>query len=447
MTEEHDLHEKNSLEVSNNREPEQFPQGDQEMIIQDDGRSDGDVEMATAAEQSRIAVEYATATKLTKQKQIQERVKQKTDVRGRSPTKRQGRTLQERKKAQEEARKKSKDTQDRMEEEGCQQGAVKASNKTANEREDGFAGTTRKASLSPKRKAEDLGTGHDGDDEDEQGDPGRQGAVLSTRGRSVSPKRRSTNAARSGDKVITQSFIHQYMKATTIKSADNGEVRTGSGVDRESRAPTPTKSAPINYHSNQEHEHKSGPVKEHTETDCSIVAVTKATDTGAPLSTWMAILGGTVVDVAANDNCGWLAFYASLYNEAEGVQIPTPEVTDKVNQLKKMVLNEMMANLSEEIKLHPEELEVELRASGCHAAAQGDQEQQLCALANHLATQRDKTVKAQVPLHFWVRPCHLKAMSMHARETIYVVDVQSNDQARIQAYAYHEVESGTGDTM
>ncbi|KAE8903677.1 hypothetical protein PF003_g12212 [Phytophthora fragariae] len=273
------------------------------MIIQDDGRSDGDVEMATAAEQSRIAVEYATATKLTKQKQIQERVKQKTDVRGRSPTKRQGRTLQERKKAQEEARKKSKDTQDRMEEEGCQQGAVKASNKTANEREDGFAGTTRKASLSPKRKAEDLGTGHDGDDEDEQGDPGRQGAVLSTRGRSVSPKRRSTNAARSGDKVITQSFIHQYMKATTIKSADNGEVRTGSGVDRESRAPTPTKSAPINYHSNQEHEHKSGPVKEHTETDCSIVAVTKATDTGAPLSTWMAILGGTVVDVAANDNC------------------------------------------------------------------------------------------------------------------------------------------------
>ncbi|KAE9190997.1 hypothetical protein PF005_g19022 [Phytophthora fragariae] len=262
MTEEHDLHEKNSLEVSNNREPEQFPQGDQEMIIQDDGRSDGDVEMATAAEQSRIAVEYATATKLTKQKQIQERVKQKTDVRGRSPTKRQGRTLQERKKAQEEARKKSKDTQDRMEEEGCQQGAVKASNKTANEREDGFAGTTRKASLSPKRKAEDLGTGHDGDDEDEQGDPGRQGAVLSTRGRSVSPKRRSTNAARSGDKVITQSFIHQYMKATTIKSADNGEVRTGSGVDRESRAPTPTKSAPINYHSNQEHEHKSGPMQE-----------------------------------------------------------------------------------------------------------------------------------------------------------------------------------------
>ncbi|KAE8952195.1 hypothetical protein PR002_g32753, partial [Phytophthora rubi] len=191
---------------------------------------------------------------------------------------------------------------------------------------------------------------------------------------------------------------HQYMKATTIKSADNGEVRTGSGVDRESRAPTPTKSAPINYHSNQEHEHKGGPVNEHTETDCSIVAVTKATDTGTPLSTWMAILGGTVVGVAANGNCGWLAFYASLYNEAEGVQIPTPEVTDKVNQL---VLNEMIANLSEEMKLHPEELEVELRASGCHAAAQGDQEQQLCALANHLATQRDKTVKAQVPLHFW----------------------------------------------
>ncbi|GMF34630.1 unnamed protein product [Phytophthora fragariaefolia] len=425
-TDEHELQEKNSLE--------------------DDGGSDVDVEMATATEKSRIAVEHATATKWTKQKQKQERVKQKTDVRGRSPTRRQGRTLRERKRAQEEVRQKSKDIQERMEKEGCQLGGAKASNMTAKEREDDFAVKTRKTSLSPKRKAEDLDTGHDGDDADDQGDSGRQGAVSSPGDRSVSPKRRSTNAARSGDKVIMQSFIHQYMKATTIKSADDGEVRTGSGVDRASRAPMPTKSAPINYHSNREHEYKSGPDKEHTEADCSVVAVTKATDTGAPLSTWMAILGGTVVDVAANGNCGWLAFYASLYNEAEGVQIPTPEVTDKVNQLKKMVLNEMTANLSEEMKLHPEELEVELRASGCHAAVQGEQVQQLCALANHLATQRDKTVKAQVPLHFWVRPSHLKALAMHARETIYALYVY-NDQARIQAYAYHEVETGTGDMM
>uniref|UniRef100_H3H614 Uncharacterized protein n=2 Tax=Phytophthora ramorum TaxID=164328 RepID=H3H614_PHYRM len=36
---------------------------------------------------------------------------------------------------------------------------------------------------------------------------------------------------------------------------------------------------------------------------------------------------------------------------------------------------------------------------------------------------------------------HIKTMAQHARETIYVLDVQSDGQARMQAYALHEVEA------
>jgi len=43
-----------------------------------------------------------------------------------------------------------------------------------------------------------------------------------------------------------------------------------------------------------------------------------------------------------------------------------------------------------------------------------------------------------VPMHFWVRPAHIKAMAMHARETVYVLDVQDSGRAWMQAYAYQD---------
>jgi hypothetical protein len=45
------------------------------------------------------------------------------------------------------------------------------------------------------------------------------------------------------------------------------------------------------------------------------------------------------VDVAVNGHCGWLAYYAALYNKVEGVAGPSAEVVSNANLLKKRVLN------------------------------------------------------------------------------------------------------------
>lgn len=40
---------------------------------------------------------------------------------------------------------------------------------------------------------------------------------------------------------------------------------------------------------------------------------------------------------------------------------------------------------------------------------------------------------------FWVRTAHLKAMAMHAREQLFVLDVDQDGVARMQAYAHREL--------
>jgi len=179
--------------------------------------------------------------------------------------------------------------------------------------------------------------------------------------------------------------------------------------------------------------------------DCRIVKVSDSTDTGALLTEWMTVLRGDITDVAANGQCGWLAFYAALYNVTDGLTQPSGEVTSKANLLKKQVLNEMLANLADEMTLHPHDLPAEAVASGCSIQGNSTHAEQLCALANHYVAQRDKPVNGRVPMHFWVRPAHIKAMATHARETVYVLDVHDNGLAWMQAYAYHDVELGADD--
>ncbi|KAF1789689.1 hypothetical protein GQ600_15814 [Phytophthora cactorum] len=60
-------------------------------------------------------------------------------------------------------------------------------------------------------------------------------------------------------------------------------------------------------------------------------------------------------------------------------------------------------------------------------------------LVNHYVEQRAKSVKATVPVNFWVGPPHIKTMAMHAREIVFVLDVTDAGSARTQSYAYEEV--------
>ncbi|KAG3075883.1 hypothetical protein PI125_g21648 [Phytophthora idaei] len=62
--------------------------------------------------------------------------------------------------------------------------------------------------------------------------------------------------------------------------------------------------------------------------------------------------------------CGWLAFYAALRNATEGFTPPTDTIIAAANDLKKQVLNGMIANLADEAKIHKADIDAEKHASG-----------------------------------------------------------------------------------
>ncbi|KAG3237017.1 hypothetical protein PI124_g17981 [Phytophthora idaei] len=88
------------------------------------------------------------------------------------------------------------------------------------------------------------------------------------------------------------------------------------------------------------------------------------TDPGIPVDDWINLLGGTITDVAATEQCGWLAFYAALRNATEGFTPPTDTIIAAANDLKKQVLNGMIANLADEAKIHKADIDAEKHASG-----------------------------------------------------------------------------------
>ncbi|KAG2968024.1 hypothetical protein PC119_g24311 [Phytophthora cactorum] len=162
-------------------------------------------------------------------------------------------------------------------------------------------------------------------------------------------------------------------------------------------------------------------------------------DPGIPVDDWIKLLGGTITDVAATEECGWLAFYAALRNATEGFSPPTDTIIAAANDLKKQVLNGMIANLADEAKIHKADIDAEKHASGLTKEDISLADAGLCKLANHYAEQRRKSVDALVHKSFWVRAAHLKAMAMHAREQVFVLDVSPNGAARIQMYAYRDL--------
>ncbi|OWZ00582.1 hypothetical protein PHMEG_00028192 [Phytophthora megakarya] len=175
------------------------------------------------------------------------------------------------------------------------------------------------------------------------------------------------------------------------------------------------------------------------------LGVQPSDDAGCPLTTWLAILGASVTDVPATGQCGWLAFYAVLQNVAEGLFPLSAEAVAAANNHKKQVLNGMIANMEDEYKLHPADFKAELEAIGRTETM--TIEEQLCGLANHYAEQRKMSVKTTVDETFWVRVAHIKAMAMHAREQRFVLDVDTEGIARMQAYLYQEKTIDDGDTV
>ncbi|KAG3080465.1 hypothetical protein PI125_g20436 [Phytophthora idaei] len=189
--------------------------------------------------------------------------------------------------------------------------------------------------------------------------------------------------------------------------------------------------------------------------ECTFIGVAPATDPALILPVWLAELDGSITDVAATGQCGWLAFWAALRNRDTGLSPPTEEVAQEANEIKKQVLNGMIANPVDEMELHPMDIIAERRASGKTSRKDVTKEELLCDPANHYATMRKRSVTATVPGNYWVRTAQLKGMTMYAREHLFVLDVMADGVARVQLYAYSEqvtkngelVESGTVTTL
>ncbi|KAE9310447.1 hypothetical protein PR003_g20262 [Phytophthora rubi] len=357
--------------------------------------------------------EYAEAVSAAKKNQTQQRAGREEGGRGRSPTVRSRRMDKTKKDLQADIEKSSQDASHRMSTRG------------------------RKGSLSLKRKAAAHWTADHTHDMLEELIGTAQIPRQHRTARSLSPKRRTTEATRRGEKMTMQKFMTDITGTDEIKQADCIAKEQEARPTIPKRQDQQVRGSEAERTDREANEERSNSDQE--DQDCRVTHVSPPTDRGAPLDDWLGILGGKVVDVAANGQCGWIALYAALYNIEEGLVEVTKAVADSANLLKKRVINSMIANIVDEIKSHSHELQSELRASGCHAVVNGGFDEQMCALVNHLVTQRDKPVKAKVPQHYWVRPAHIKAMAQFARESLYVLDVQEDDQDRVQAYAYHDI--------
>ncbi|KAE9064729.1 hypothetical protein PF010_g28500 [Phytophthora fragariae] len=136
-----------------------------------------------------------------------------------------------------------------------------------------------------------------------------------------------------------------------------------------------------------------------------------------------------------------------MYNVDDGLLNPNAQVSRSVNALKKHILNGMIVNLRDEMTLSQNEMAAELEACGKYMAEGVSVEEKIEALASHYAAQRKKSVKALVPPNYWVGPAHLKGMAIHARETVYVLDVHRDNIAWMQEYAYQDMTLPSGDTV
>ncbi|KAL4101674.1 hypothetical protein PRIC1_005423 [Phytophthora ramorum] len=248
--------------------------------------------------------------------------------------------------------------------------------------------------------------------------------------RSRSPTRTSTRQSRKEGRRAMQQFMHHYYKAP---SGDKLDGVSGNIIEKEVAMDSASMSD-----ANADHEMTQVDTAEDNEDleSCVYMGSLPPTDHGFPIETWMGVLGGTITDVEANGHCGWYASYAALSNVSTGLVPPSSTIVKQVNELKKQVINGMIANLVDEAQLRPEELAVELEASGNEDVLDSSLEIQIRAIAAHYVDQRKKSVRTEVSKEFWVRPTHLQAMAMHARETVYVLDMDPQGMARLQAYAY-----------
>ncbi|KAG1712695.1 hypothetical protein DVH05_000435 [Phytophthora capsici] len=269
-------------------------------------------------------------------------------------------------------------------------------------------------SLSPKRQlSENWKLGSDNDNSRSSKALKKNAAEERDTKHQETNKHGSDNNIQGGRRAV-QKYMHNYVTSATTKQEETESKRAQPREQEE------------NQHLNAK--------------GFLMTGVKEGDDHGLPLIVWLDIVGGTITDVAANGHCGWLAFLAAIHNVREGLKPVETATAEAANILKKQVINSMIANLVDEAEVHEADFVAAVEAIGKDIPMQAPKAEKLKALANHYADQRNRSTKAFVPMNYWVRPEHIKAMAMHAREMVYVLDVLQDENTRLQVYGYNDVE-------
>ncbi|KAF4148956.1 hypothetical protein GN958_ATG01872 [Phytophthora infestans] len=309
----------------------------------------------------------------------------------------------------------------------------------------GAAKTTTSRATSPKRKLPTAKEAEDRPSKERRQETRIPQGNTRQEARSESPNKRSSVRRGSGDSSCRQQYIHLFLEKTLNKTELEWKNMTAEdgGIAVTAAPPQLPGSTGISLKKDQSDAELTD--RSYKEEECRITKILPATNEGKHFNAWMALVGGTIVDVAATGHCGWIAGYAALKNIAEGLLHPGSKLADDINLFKKDVLNGMLANLQDEFAAYPSDLDTELEESGIRTPKDSPFEVRACGLANHYVAQRNKSIKATVSTHYWVRPAHLKGMAIHARQPIYVLDVEEDGRARMQAYSYKRMRGRAGD--
>jgi len=189
------------------------------------------------------------------------------------------------------------------------------------------------------------------------------------------------------------------------------------------------------------------PVVSASSEQCIFVKTTVPTDQGLPLEKWTEVLGGKIIDVAANGQCGWMAFYASLRNITRPSDLVTVATCDSATLVKKVILNIIIAHLEDDITARSILLDSECARIAFAGAIPASVEEQILLVANHYAGERKHSVTQRVPQSCWVGTTQLQAMAIYTREPLFVLDVDEAGMTRMQMYAYKDVSLPSGERV
>ncbi|KAI9980930.1 hypothetical protein PInf_010275 [Phytophthora infestans] len=207
-------------------------------------------------------------------------------------------------------------------------------------------------------------------------EPGGNNEGLEARQKSLSPKRQlSDNWKTNGDS--ERGKTSKAPKTCSIGNEGRRKQTTGSEPDEggPSRPKQPIQQYMHSFVTFSTHDTRDAGRKKtqqgeqadtkRLEEDGFLMTGIKAgDDMGRPLQHWLDIVGGKITDVAANGHCGWLAFLAALHNVTTGLSPLHADVVEAANNIKKQVMNNMIANVADEFKVHPAEMESALAAAG-----------------------------------------------------------------------------------